>query len=52
MLQYNTRLGELDDILALATRMTFSLERFTSTEAPLALVGLILSCQHILRSLT
>ena len=45
------RLEELDCVLAMASRMAFSLERFTSTEGSLVLVGLSPARLHILRSL-
>ena len=52
ILQYNTILQDLDGVLALATRMAFSLEQFTFTEASLASAGLMAARQHIFRSLT
>ena len=45
------RLEELDRVLATASRMAFSLERFTSTEGSLVLGGLSPARLHILRSL-
>ena len=45
------RFVELDHVLATASCMTFSLERFTSIEVSLVLVGLSLARLHILRSL-
>ena len=45
------RLEELDHVLATASRMAFSLERFTSTEGSLVLGGLSPARLHILRSL-
>ena len=51
ILRYNTRLGELNGILALVAKMAFSLKQFASIEASLALVGVMPTRQHILRSL-
>ena len=52
VLRYSTRLAELDGILALAARMAYGLERFTSLEASLVLAGLMPMRQQILYSLT
>ena len=52
LLRYCTRLAELDGILALAARMAYGLERFTSMEASKALASLALVRQQILQSLT
>ena len=52
VLRYNTHLTELDGILALAARMAYGLERFTSMEASLALAGLMPARQQILQRLT
>ena len=44
-------LEELDHVLAMASCMTFSLERLTSIEGSLVLGGLSPALLHILRSL-
>ena len=51
MLGSTMRLAALDSVLVTAARMAFRLERNTSTEASLALVGLEPSRCHILRRL-
>ena len=51
VLRYSTYLSELDSILALASRMAYGLERFTSTEASLVLARLMLARQQILQNL-
>ena len=51
VLRYSTYLSKLDSILALASRMAYGLERFTSTEASLVLAGLMPARQQILQSL-
>ena len=51
VLRIQGRLEELDRVIAVAARLTFSLERFTSTEAALVLSGLGPARHHILRAL-
>ena len=51
VLRLQDRLRRLDSTLALAARMAFGLERFTSTEASLALAGLMPARQQILQHL-
>ena len=52
VLRYSTWLAELDGTLALAARMAYGLERFTSMVASLVLAGLMPAGQQILQSLT
>ena len=51
VLRIQDRLRCLDSTLAFAARMAFGLERFTSTEASLALAGLMPARQQILQRL-
>ena len=51
VLRSSQRLSALDAVLAMAAKMAFGLERFTSTEASLALSGLMPARQQILQRL-
>ena len=51
VLRHSSRLSHVDAILAMAARMAYRLERTTSTEASLALAGILPARQQILRSL-
>ena len=51
VLCHSSRLSQVDAVLAMAARMAYRLERTTSVEASLALVGILPARQQILRRL-